>query len=134
MFEIETDAPLVSQVPVDQKLDKDPLNLKIKILENSIQVFTGIDEILLEKLERFHPRDKEKLKNIVFDLRKKNPEDDYAVIAPISSIPYEDVVEVIDIIQTLPSELKTLKLEVKGKTVEKKKIFTQIVLEPLDET
>ena len=69
----------------------------------------------------------------MYELRSKHPKDDYAVVAPVSAIAYEDVVEVIDIIQTLPKDVKVMKINVEGKEVEKKKIFTQIVLEPLDE-
>lgn len=133
MFEIETDAPIVSQTPQIAKPDEDPLNLKIKILESKIEVTTGQNEKIVATLIRSSKTDIEKLKTIVLDLRKRFPDDDYAILAPVSSIPYEDIIEVIDLIQTLPEGMKTLNLEVKGKSIEKKKIFTQVVLEPLDE-
>lgn len=132
MFEIETDAPLVSQVPVDKKIDKDPLNLKIKILGRIAEVYRGVDEKLVGKFERFSAKDKDKLKQVVLNLRKENPDDDYAIIAPSKDIPYEGVVEIIDVIQTLPKGMKVLETVDKGVAKENKKIFSQIVLEPLD--
>ena len=134
MFEIETDAPLVSKVPVENKQNREPLNLRIKVLENSVEVYTGTDGTLYKKFKNITVDDRKIIKSELLELRRKHPEDDYVIIAPLASIEYSKVVILIDTIQILPEGLDSLEIEVKGKKVEKRKIFTQVVLEPLDET
>lgn len=127
IFEIETEAPIVSEVPNNQKLEKDPLNLKVIVeSDKSITLKRGIDEIVVGKYNVDNKEDVVKVKTKLLQYRKSFPKEDYLTISPLPSIAYEEIVKVIDLVQTLPD--KELGLEVAPGM---KKIYKQIVLEPL---
>ena len=131
IFEIESDAPMVSEVPEDSKKKKDPLNLTVKVLNNSVELRTGLDQKVHAVFYKSSRKYKDDMKKAVISLRRKHPDDNYAIIAPLPVIKYDEIVKVIDIIQTLPKgTFLSLQTE-KGKQ-RFKRIFSQIVLEPLE--
>ena len=137
IYEIETDAPLVSEVPEKDIPKKDPLNLTIKVFDNRVILLTGYDqvergtfyEVSGEYLQRSEG-EKSDLKSTLINLRKEHPEDDYAILAPLPSIEYDKIVKLLDIVQTIPAKTKVT-IEKKGKRVFLSKIFQQVVLEPI---
>ncbi|MGH1469516.1 MAG: biopolymer transporter ExbD [Bdellovibrionales bacterium] len=132
IFEIETAAPIVSEVPEDVKLDKDPLNLIVKVYNRKIELVTGVDQKIESTYFKNDPKYPEKIKDNVLKLRLSHPVEDHIVISPLSDIEYDEIIQVIDMVQTLPKG-KVFKVKVKEKTKVLKKIFTQLVLEPMDE-
>jgi biopolymer transport protein ExbD len=134
MYEIETDAPLISEVPEEQKIEKDPLNLTVKVLSNIIELRTGIDQNVHATFFKSSKDYLAKLKTTVIALRMKHPSEDYVIIAPSAQVKYEEIVHIIDSVQKLPGDKKSLIITKNGKVEKIDKIFKQIVLEPLDES
>ncbi|MFT6631603.1 MAG: biopolymer transport protein ExbD [Bacteriovoracaceae bacterium] len=132
IFEIETAAPIVSEVPQDVKLDKDPLNLMIKVYQRKIELVTGVDQDIQETYFKKDTQYPEKIKEKVLSLRLKHPKEDFIVISPAPDIEYNEIIQVIDMVQTLPKD-NIYKVTVDGKVRTLGKIFTQLVLEPMDE-
>jgi biopolymer transport protein ExbD len=132
IFEIETAAPIVSEVPQDVKLDKDPLNLIVKIYDRKIELVTGVDQIVAETYFKNDVKYPTKIKRMVLSLRMKHPKEDHVVISPGADIEYNEIIQVIDMVQNLPKG-EVHKLKVEGKVRTLAKIFTQLVLEPMDE-
>lgn len=131
IFEIETHAPIVSSVPSDKKLEDEPLNLVIKIKKGTVEVFTGIDPALKFKIFLDQKNAISQLKSEMINLRRQYPKDDEAIVSPIPSIRYKTIVKVIDGIQYIPQGMK-VEIEKKGEVVPLKKIYSNVVLEPLD--
>lgn len=134
MYEIETDAPLISEVPQEQKIEKDPLNLTVKVLSNIIELRTGVDQNVHATFFKSSKDHLDKLKISVMDLRLKHPSEDYVIIAPNAQVKYEEIVKIIDSVQKLPDNKKSMVITKSGKVEKINKIFKQIVLEPLDES
>lgn len=132
IFEIETEAPIVSEVPQNVKFDEEPLNLVIKIFKNKIEVITGVDQIIKDTYYKIDADFKEKFKRNMIDLRKKYPNDDQVILAPEASIEYNEIISLIDLVQTIPND-ENLVVTVKGQENTLKKIFTQVVLESMNE-
>ena len=132
IFEIETSAPVVSEVPTDVKVENDPLNLIVKVYDRKIEVMTGVDQNIEETYFMADDDYIEKLKEKLVKLRISHPKDDYAIISPIASIKYDEIIKIIDAVQSIPKG-KVVKINNKGESKELSKIFTQIVLEPLSE-
>ena len=131
IYEIETHAPIVSTVPSDKKMDKEPLNLTLKISQERIEVFTGIKPALRLSVDLADNNALEQLKSKMIELRSNYPEDDEAIISALPTTKYDIIVKTIDAIQHIPAG-QTVKIKSKG--IEKKltKIYTQVVLEPLN--
>ncbi len=132
IFEIETEAPIVSEVPQDQKLDDEPLNLVIKVWDHKIELCTGVDHEVRETYFKNDDNYKAKMKKELIKLRLSYPKEDQAIIAPAPKIKYEEIIRLIDVVQSIPKG-KVLNVIVKEKEKKLKKIFTQIVLEAMDE-
>lgn len=131
IFEIESDAPMVSEVPEENKKKKDPLNLTVKVLNNSIEIRTGLDQNVHATFYKTSRNYEKRMKKSLIDLRRQYPDDNYAIIAPLPVIKYDEIVKVIDIVQSLPKGT-FLKLNTEKGTQSFKRIFSQIVLEPLE--
>lgn len=132
IFEIETEAPLIREVPSSETMSKEPLNLRLKITDSKIEAVTGLDAAISASFNRGAPNHLEKLKSHLLKLRKSHPEDDYIIVSPEPKIEYSDIVKIIDAAQKVPPGTT---LNIKGKDGAKSvnKIFGQIVLEPLSE-
>lgn len=131
IFEIESDAPMVSEVPDKEKKKKDPLNLTVKVMSDTVELYTGVDQNLYARFNKGTSTFASRMKDTVIKLRKKHPDDNYAIIAPLPTIKYEEIIEVIDIVQNLPKGT-VLKLETEKGWQSYKRIFGQIILEPLN--
>ncbi len=132
IFEIETSSPIVSEVPQDVKVENDPLNLIIKVYERKIEVLTGVDQVIEETFFMSDENYLELLKEKLLKLRITHPRDDYAIISPVSTVKYDDIIKIIDTAQQLPKG-KVVKINKEGVSTQIYKIFSQIVLEPLGE-
>ena len=133
LFEIETEAPVVSEVPEYVELEKDPLNLILKVYSNKIELLKGIDRIIDKTFYKKDVNYLILLKQELLKLRLSHPDDDYVIISPQPQIKYNEIIKIIDAAQTLPDK-KIYKVKTKDKEKVLKKIFSQLVLEPMDET
>jgi biopolymer transport protein ExbD len=136
LYEIEMEAPIVSDSPTIKDKEEDPLHLAINIQNTKIVVKTGVEAKAIKTFYVRDPRYLEVLNSFLLSLKQQHPEegDDYAIIAPNAGVTYEQIVKVIESVQKLPtSDIFTIKKK-DGKKIRLKKIFTQVVLEPLNET
>ena len=131
IYEIESDAPMVSEVPEDQKKKEDPLNLTVKVLNDTVELRIGAEQNVHAVFHKTSKAYAKKMKQTVIKLRQKHPNENYVIIAPLPVIKYNEIVEIIDIIQSLPKGT-SLKLKTKEGPRTFRKIFSQIVLEPLN--
>ena len=132
IFEIETEAPIVSEVPSDVKLDDEPLNLIVKLYDAKYELYIGIDKKLHKTFYLDNKNFEKILKEELLALRTSYPKDDQVIITPLPNISYDKIIKAIDLLQTIPKD-EVVKILKDAKEVELKKIFTQIVLEAVDE-
>lgn len=133
IYEITSDAPIINELPPEEKLKKDPLNLIIKINTDGITITTGLDSIIHTEI----PKDSfdynyEKLKQVVLDLKKSHLNEKYAIVAPEKDVKYEYIIKIIDAIKLLPENQKQLKVSINGEVKTLYNIFDNVVLEPLE--
>ena len=136
LYEIETEAPIVSDSPSVERNDEDPLHLNIRIDRLKIQIYTEINKQLKKTYYLKDPKAFESLNSYLLTLRMANPEDrdNYAIITPNANVDYELIIKTVEAVQKLPtSEVYKVKLK-NGKERVLTKIYSQVVLEPLDET
>lgn len=95
VYEIQTDIPKISTVTENNKLK--PLNLTLKITQQNILITTGVEEKLVEKIERNNGiYDLEKLNRSLIKIKTSNMNEDSIVLKPEKSIAYTDIVTIID--------------------------------------
>ncbi len=131
IYQLETQAPIISTIPSDKKFDKEPLSLKIKLSNRKIDVFTGVISKLEFSLYLDEANSLQILSEKLLNLRKEHPQDDEAIIAPDISVSYRDIINVIESVQKIPEGL-TLSVDKDGEVKNLKKIFSNVVLEPLE--
>jgi len=126
IFEIEMNAPVVSERPSENKEDESLLQLTLKLDLKKIEIFTGINKKLVKTIYKDENNYLEVLNEYMIILKNEYPEDkdDYVIINPAKYINYEEIVKTIESIQLL---------KIKDKTDVNKKLFKQVVLEPLIE-
>lgn len=133
IFEIETEAPLIREVPSSETMSKEPLNLRLRISGSKIEALTGLDAQVSASFNRSSPKHLAKLKAHLLKLRKSHPDDDYIIVSPDPKIEYSDIVKIIDAAQKVPAGTK-LNIKAKEGAKQINKIFSQVVLEPLSES
>lgn len=134
IFEIETEAPLVREVPSNQKMSEEPLNLRLKITRSKVEVLTGIDGNISKSFNRSDKNMLDKMKKHLLSLRLSHPDDDYVIVSPDPAIEYKQIIEIIDGAQKLPEGRRTIELKNGTEKTVINKIFSQVILEPLGES
>lgn len=126
IFEIEMNAPVVSDRPSENKEDESLLQLTLKIDLKKIEIFTGINKKLVKTIYKDENNYLDLLNEYMLMLKGQHPEDkdDYVIINPAKYINYEEIVKTIESIQLL---------KIKDKNDDNQKLFKQVVLEPLIE-
>jgi biopolymer transport protein ExbD len=130
IYVIESDVPIVSEIPNEEIVEDEPLNLTVKISTNQIILTKGIDNNIFKTFSRGVGFDLSHLKNVVLNLKKEFPKEKFIIISPEANVKYDDVIKVIDAVKKLPENIKVLKLKKDGKLYQFAKIFEQIVLVP----
>ena len=124
IYEMEGDAPMMSTVPQDVKLKKEPLNLIIDVSSDKIHLTTGVDHISFATYDRGSDENLEKMRMDLLGLRSKYPDDDYVIVTSEPQIKYDEIVHILDYAQKLPNNIKEYQIGLKTIT----KIFNQVVL------
>jgi biopolymer transport protein ExbD len=135
IFEIETQSPVTREISSEKQNGLDPLNLKVWIDNKSIVITKGINDIKIYSQDisidlGIENESKIHIKNILLNLRKEYPKDDYAIVIPKGDVSYETIIQIIEIIQELPHDHNG-RIELNEGFVKLNKIFSQVVLEPL---
>jgi biopolymer transport protein ExbD len=130
IYVIESDVPIVSEVPSEEVVEDEPLNLTVKISRNQIIVTKGIDNNIHKTFSRTEKFDLNLLKEVVLDLKKQHPKEKFVIISPEANVKNDAVIKIIDSVKKLPEGVRVLNVENNGKKYQFAKIFEQIVLVP----
>ena len=127
-FEISSDVPLVSGNPPPDK--NPPLALTVKVSPRQLEVFTGIPAVRQRVIGRTSEGtyDFAKLREYLFALKKKHLKENSAVLEPQDSVPYEELVKVMDAIRVIKNTDEEIYVPDKN-GIEKKltELFGQII-------
>ena len=130
IYVIESDVPIVSEIPSDEIVQDEPLNLTVKISKSEIVLTKGIDNNIHKVFSKNEGFTLAQVKNEVLSLKKSHPKEKFVIIAPDLNVTYDYVINVIDAVKNLPKGMKTLKVVKGSKEFTFAKIFEQIVLVP----
>ena len=100
-FEISSEVPLVSGNPPPDKTP--PLALTVKVQPAQLEVYTGIPAVRQKVIGRTSEGsyDFAKLREYLFALKKKHLQENSAILEPQDSVPYDELVKVMDAIRTI---------------------------------
>lgn len=127
---LEAEAPVVSNISSPKDINNEPLNLNIKILDDKIEVYTGIVPSLSFRVYQNDLDAMTTLNSKLVELRKRYPDEDEVIISPLASISYDRIVKVIEASQIIPKGNR-IEVFVKNKKKILRKVYSQVVLEPL---
>ncbi|MBT7609387.1 MAG: hypothetical protein HN576_06510 [Bacteriovoracaceae bacterium] len=130
IYVIESDVPIISEIPSTEVIEDEPLNLTVKISRTQIVLTKGIDNNVYKTFSRGARFYLSAVKNVVLELKKQHPKEKFVIISPEANVKYDDVIKVIDAVKKLPKGMKILSIEALGKKYQFAKIFEQIVLVP----
>lgn len=132
IYEIDSDAPAVKMVDRDNKDKKEPLNLTLEISNKEIKVLTGVDAKLVTSISKIDKKyDLEKLKKTLVDIKLKNGDETSVVLRPDESVPYNEIIQIIDTARGLRDSEPELVVETKKGEVKTRKLFEQIIFETI---
>tara|TARA_R110002072_G_scaffold64203_3_gene159515 strand:- start:126121 stop:126636 length:516 start_codon:yes stop_codon:yes gene_type:complete len=133
IYELGSDAPAVKTVDTQDKDKKLPLNLVLAIGAKSINVKTGLDEITVGTVNmKDGDYDYTKLKEIIVNIKKKNIDESSVVLRPTKKVAYKKIVYIMDTVRALDiKEPNIVGKNSKGKTIQTKTLFDQIIFETL---
>lgn len=132
IYEIDSDAPAVKMVDRDNKDKKEPLNLTLEISNKEIKVLTGVDANLVTSISKIDKKyDLEKLKKTLVDIKLKNGDETSVVLRPDESVPYNEIIQIIDTARGLRDSEPELVVETKKGEVKTRKLFEQIIFETI---
>ena len=130
IYELNSDAPSIKEV-ADNKNKKPPLNLSLKISKSAVEVRVGLDNILHKKIKK--TVDKEYLKELkktLVAIKLKNIEEESIIFTPTKSVPYKDVIKIMDVVRSVGEEGPPLAAKnQKGTVIKTKNLFHQIIFE-----
>lgn len=130
IYVIESDVPIVSEIPSDEVVEDEPLNLTVKISNDEIVLTKGIDNNVHKVFSKGTGFTLNDVKNEVLNLKKGHPKEKFVIIAPELSVKYDYVINVIDAVKNLPEGMKVLRIMDGEKELTFAKIFNQVVLAP----
>lgn len=132
IYEIDSDAPAVKMVDRDNKDKKEPLNLTLEISKKEIKVLTGVDAKLVTSISKVDKKyDLEKLKKTLVDIKLKNGDETSVVLRPDETVPYNEIIQIIDTARGLRDSEPELVVETKKGEVKTRKLFEQIIFETI---
>ena len=131
IYQVGSDAPVISEVD-QEKNDKDPLNLKLKITRNQIVVTTGLDDQVVQKISHKNGEYNYKLlKETLSKIKKKNITEKSIILSPKNDVTYKNLIKVIDQVKATPKGMVIKGKNKKGETITTKKLFDQVIFETL---
>ena len=130
IYVIASDVPIVSEIPSEEIIEDEPLNLTVKISKTQIILTTGVDNNIHKTFTRSNKFNLNLVKLAVLELKKQHPKEKFVIISPEANVKYDDVIKVIDSVKKLPDGIRVLNVKKDNKTYQFAKIFEQIVLVP----
>lgn len=129
VYEINSPIPLIS-TKEDSDDKKKPLALSIEILENEVNIFTGIPATLHKKIQKFEngEYDLVELHNSLVKLKIQNPTEETAILNPEIDLEYEKIVKFMDVIRLLEkTDEAVYTKDQAGMDLRVNKLFTNLI-------
>lgn len=126
IFEISSDAPIISEVSSNTK----PLALTLRIELDQIEVLTGVPSRLLKSFGKNAEGkyELENLKTYLIEIKKNNPLENTIILEPIADITYEEIVTIMDVSRNLEkTDPEIFIKDNKGLDIKIKKLFENVV-------
>lgn len=132
IYEIGSEAPAVMTIQ-DVKSKKLPLNLILDINNERILVKTGLDEKIVKTISKQNSGyDLIELSKILFAIKQNNIDEETVILRPDSTVPYYEIIRVIDIVKELTKDQETIiGTNDKGKQITTRTLFNKIVFETI---
>jgi len=133
IYEIGSDAPAVKTVSEDNKDKKPPLNLTLVVSKANIVIKTGLDGNVIKTIGlKAGNFDYGALASELVQIKKKHVGETSVIIKPDSKVEYKKLVFIMDTCREVPSGSPTIVAKNdKGKTVETRDLFNQIIFETI---
>lgn len=98
IYQLETDAPQISEVK--EKSKKIPLNLTLKIKRNEIVITSGVSGKVEGKIKAVGKEyDFEGLKRKIASIKDNHKDEKSVILMPAKSVKYKNVVKIIDTVK-----------------------------------
>lgn len=134
IFELESAAPVVSEVEEnDLKDQKPPLNLVVEISKQEILVKTGLDGDIQKSIP-FDGKayDLDLLNRTLIELKVKNIDEKTAIFRPQQNISYKTIIQVMDAVRKVDQSHPPLTGQsVNGVVKTTRKLFDNITFETI---
>lgn len=132
IHEIGSDAPAVSTID-PEKDKKPPLNLVLSINRSSIAIKTGLDGELFKTIgKKGDDYDYDLLNKTLVQIKQKHIDEESVILKPDSSVPYEDIIKIIDYSRDVKEKDKVVSgTNKKGEKVQTRDLFKQIIFETI---
>lgn len=129
IYEIPTKAPVVQQVS-EEKLKKEPLNLRILIKKNKFIITRGMNnrKVLVEN-KNGEKYQYEKLIKKLRQLKEEYPKEVTAQLIPSDNVEYSDIIDIVDKVKFLDKKTSPIVYKEKGEKKATHELFSQIVFE-----
>ena len=131
IYEIASDAPSISMISEENK--RPPLNLVLDISRQKIVIKTGLDGAVFKTVKAKHGKmDLDTLYNVLVSIKTKNIREESIILRPVSSVPYNSIVKIMDTVSKLKNSKSTLAVkDHNGNLVKTNKLFNQIIFETI---
>jgi len=132
IYEIKSPIPLVSSEKIDEKIEKDKLNLLLEINTTELVLRNALEDKIFKRFARDITNPTlalNELHQFLFALKKDHPKEDMIIINPDSTIDYNFIVQVMDAVRELSKD------DVLGGETSSKKtlLFSNIIFGNLSE-
>lgn len=123
IHEIGSDAPAVKTISEDNKQDRPPLNLTLRINKKYINIVTGLEGKVLHKVKMNENETMTNLTKYLAELKEKHPKEASVILKPTKGVEFKIIVQIMDAARTYT------KTPVNGVHFAPKELFTQVIFE-----
>jgi biopolymer transport protein ExbD len=124
IHEIGSDAPAVKTISEDNKNDRPPLNLILKITKNKITVMTGLDQNIVKTIPI--------LQEELLKLKQKHPKEISVILKPSKSVEFKSIVQIMDGVREYIKPAELIAGTATKKHFASKELFTQVIFETIN--
>lgn len=129
MFEIPSDVPIISTKKPPKKKEK-PLALTLRIEKRKMRLYTGVPSRLNKTIRNLADGsyNLEELHNHLIGLKRAHPKEKDIIFEPVSNIPYEQLVKIMDSVRILRNTDESIyQKDQDGIDVKINFLFTEII-------
>jgi biopolymer transport protein ExbD len=132
IHEIGSDAPAVKTISEDNKNDRPPLNLILKITKNKITVMTGLDQNIVKTIKRNSDKTIPILQEELLKLKQKHPKEISVILKPSKSVEFKSIVQIMDGVREYIKPAELIAGTATKKHFASKELFTQVIFETIN--